>query len=294
MNKQNILNTLNIEDIDSIELSKELEENLEKEIEESELDKDEIEEVYPELLIGDDLSDMFEESEAFDNNENLDNEDDYHKKDYYIPIPKNNFLSNDEAEILAKENMPLVQYVVKKFKNIPIEHDELVSVGLVGFTKAIKKFNPQKKTKSGKNIKFSTFAYRCIENEIFYFIRTDKKAKEQTVSLNTTLSTDKNGNELELDSVLSTENNGDLSLEETVLNSEVIEIMKKVINENLTAKEKLIITHRFGIGASIKTQNELAQMVNMSQANISKLEKNILDKIKKIMMTKYQIKNISF
>ena len=112
--------------------------------------------------------------------------------------------------------------------------------------------------------------------------------------MQTTLSTDKNGNTLELDSTLSTESQGQLSLEEEIAKKEVLEILVKVINEDLNEKERLIIKHRFGIGADNKTQNELAQMVNMSQANISKLEKNIMDKIKKIMISKYKIKNIDF
>lgn len=244
-----------------------------------------------------DSEDMYEvlfaeDDELFEDCDDIEDEEIFHEKEYFIP--KNEVLSKDDKNRLAEENMSLVQYVVKRFTNTGIDYEELFSVALMGYVKAINSYNPTRLTKQGKPIKFSTFAYRCIENEIFYFIRNDKKIKEKTVSLQTTLSTDKNGNTLELDSTLSTESQGQLSLEDEIAKKEVVEILVMVIENDLNEKERLIIKHRFGIGAENKTQNELAQMVNMSQANISKLEKNIMDKIKKIMISKYKIKSIDF
>lgn len=233
-----------------------------------------------------------EDDELFNEADNINDEEIFHEKEYFIP--KNAVLTDEDKNRLAEENMSLVQYVVKRFINTGIDYDELFSVALMGYVKAINSYNPTRVTKQGKPIKFSTFAYRCIENEIFYFIRNDKKVKEKTVSLQTTLSTDKNGNTLDLDSTLSTESQGELSLEEEIAKKEVIGVLLEIINNELTDKERLIITHRFGISAENKTQNELAQMVNMSQANISKLEKNIMDKIKKIMISKYKIKSFDF
>lgn len=233
-----------------------------------------------------------EDDELFNEADNINDEEIFHEKEYFIP--KNAVLTAEDKNRLAEENMSLVQYVVKRFINTGIDYDELFSVALMGYVKAINSYNPTRVTKQGKPIKFSTFAYRCIENEIFYFIRNDKKVREKTVSLQTTLSTDKNGNTLDLDSTLSTESQGELSLEEEIAKKEVIGVLLEIINNELTDKERLIITHRFGISAENKTQNELAQMVNMSQANISKLEKNIMDKIKKIMISKYKIKSFDF
>ena len=233
-----------------------------------------------------------EDDELFNEADNINDEEIFHEKEYFIP--KNAILTDEDKNRLAEENMSLVQYVVKRFINTGIDYDELFSVALMGYVKAINSYNPTRVTKQGKPIKFSTFAYRCIENEIFYFIINDKKVREKTVSLQTTLSTDKNGNTLDLDSTLSTESQGELSLEEEIAKKEVIGVLLEIINNELTEKERLIITHRFGISAENKTQNELAQMVNMSQANISKLEKNIMDKIKKIMISKYKIKSFDF
>ena len=150
-----------------------------------------------------------EDDELFNEAENINDEEIFHEKEYFIP--KNAVLTDEDKNRLAEENMSLVQYVVKRFINTGIDYDELFSVALMGYVKAINSYNPTRVTKQGKPIKFSTFAYRCIENEIFYFIRNDKKVREKTVSLQTTLSTDKNGNTLDLDSTLNTENKGELS-----------------------------------------------------------------------------------
>jgi RNA polymerase sporulation-specific sigma factor len=275
-------------DTGNLDIEKDLTE-LEKELDEELDELDELDEKDEDV----DYYTLFLEEDLFDDCDDIDEEEIYREKEYFVP--KSEVLSIEDKNRLAEENMSLVQYVCKKFVNTGIDHDELFSVALVGYTKAINNFNPQKKTKQGKSIKFSTFAYRCIENEIFYFIRNDKKIKEKNISLQTTLSVDKNGKALELDSILSTESNGELSLEDNVMNSETVSVLLEVINEHLTPKERLIIKHRFGISsAEVKTQNELAQMTNMSQANISKLEKNIIDKIKKIMISKYKIKHIDF
>ena len=233
-----------------------------------------------------------EDDDFFDDLDKITEEDVYHDKEYFAP--KTSVLSDEDKNRLAEENMSLVQYIIKRFGNTGIDYEELFSVALMGYVKAINSYNPTRLTKQGKPIKFSTFAYRCIENEIFYFIRNDKKIKEKQVSLQTTLSTDKNGNTLDLNSTLSTESEGSPSLEEEVSRKETVAVLRKVIDEDLTPKEQFIIRHRFGIDAENKTQNEIAQKTNMSQANISKLEKNIMDKIKKIMIAKYKIKDIDF
>lgn len=191
------------------------------------------------------------------------------------------FITEKEKNELAAKNMPLVYYIVSKFGNTGIDPDELFSVALVGYEKALSKFNPS------KNTKFSTFAYRCIQNEIFYFIRGEKKIGEKNVSLSQAITTDKNGNDLEVDETIPAE--GD-TMDESLIKEEILVALMKVIKDDLTEAERLIITKRFGIGTDTMTQNELAKMISMSQANISKKEKNILEKMRKILTSKYKIK----
>ena len=97
------------------------------------------------------------------------------------------------------------------------------------------------------------------------------------------ISTDKNGNELELEDILS--DDSDMA-EECALNN-VIEITMKTIDSVLTEEEKFIIKSRFGIQCEQMTQSQIAEMINMSQANISKKEKGIIQKLKLILTSKY-------
>jgi RNA polymerase sporulation-specific sigma factor len=196
-------------------------------------------------------------------------------------------LSTEEKDILAAKNIPLIHSIVKRFANTGIEYSELLSAGLVGYAKGLQTFM------KGKNVKFSTYAYRCIKNEILYFLRREKRHKDNDVSLSKPMSTDKNGNVMTVDSTISTEDMGARSVEEEIEMNETVKIMLEVIDTYLTPTEALIIKSRYGVGGvKPKTQKEIADEIGMSQANVSKLEKGISDKIKKIMSSKYRIKSI--
>lgn len=208
-------------------------------------------------------------------------EDSFAVEEYDTP-KSTAYITAEEKDKLANENMALVYYIVSKFSNTNIDPDELFSVALVGYEKALSKFNPAKLTK------FSTFAYRCIQNEIFYFIRGEKKIGEKNISLSACIATDKNGNDLEVDETVPADIE---DMDKGIIRDEMSVVLQEIINDYLTDAEKLIITRRFGIGTDTMTQNELAKMVSMSQANISKKEKNILEKMRKILMSKYKIKS---
>lgn len=196
-------------------------------------------------------------------------------------------LTPEEKDLLAAKNIPLIHSIVKKFANTGIEYSELLSAGLVGYAKGLQTFM------KGKNVKFSTYAYRCIKNEILYFLRREKRHKDNDISLYKPMSTDKNGNVMTVDSTISTEDMGARSVEEQIEVNETVKIMLEVIDTYLTPTEALIIKARYGVGGvKPKTQKEIADEIGMSQANVSKLEKGISDKIKKIMSSKYKIKSI--
>lgn len=196
-------------------------------------------------------------------------------------------LTQEEKDFLAAKNIPLIHSIVKKFSNTGIDYHELLSAGFIGYAKALDTFT------KGKNVKFSTYAYRCIQNEILYFLRKEKRHKENDVSLSTPISTDKNGNIMTVESLISTEDFGHRSVEQEAEINEVVKILLKVIDEYLTDLESFIIKSRYGLNhQQPKTQKEIADEIGMSQANVSKLEKGINDKLKKIMSSKYKIKSI--
>lgn len=199
-------------------------------------------------------------------------------------INQSNKLTKYEKDKLTEENFGLIGYVAKKFMNTRIPYDELFSQASVGFVKALNNFNKDKKI-DDKPVKFSTYAISCMTNDILYFYRKERKFSQNNISLNTVLSEDKNGNGFSLEQILSTnklEGDND-SLEDKIIKKENKSILFGLL-KGLSKKEQYIIIYRFGLNKGIKkTQKEIAKEIGMSQANISKLEKNIIKKCTKIL-----------
>lgn len=172
-------------------------------------------------------------------------------------------------EKLIEHNLRLVAHVVKKYYTERAEQDDLISIGTIGLIKGISSFN------SNKGIKLATYAARCIENEILMYFRSLKKTA-QDVSINEPIETDKEGNNLTLIDVIADDKN---ILDEIDLRIK-IEKLQKYMDDVLTAREKLIISLRFGlIGGSEKTQREVAKQLKISRSYVSRIEKKALIKL---------------
>lgn len=188
-------------------------------------------------------------------------------------------MDNDEnaKQILVERNLRLVVYIVKKFENTGIEFEDLISIGTIGLMKAINTF------KLDKNIKLATYASRCIENEILMQLRRNSKIKNE-ISIDEPLNKDGDGNELLLSDVLGTD--GDITSKR--LEDEVDMKLLKIAISKLNDKEKYIMNLRFGIDGKQKekTQKEVADLLGISQSYISRLEKRIMNKMKKEIISK--------
>ncbi|MBR5805322.1 MAG: sigma-70 family RNA polymerase sigma factor [Oscillospiraceae bacterium] len=173
--------------------------------------------------------------------------------------------------MLIVHNLRLVVYIAKKFENTGVPVDDLSSIGTMGLIKAVRSFVPS------KNIKFATYASRCVENEILMYLRK-RSNKNIDISMDEALSTDSDGNELNLIDVLYTDEN------EISKNME-LESDKNIIWQSLdrlNSREREIMIMRFGLdGKREKTQKEVADIIGISQSYISRLEKRILKKLKK-------------
>ena len=135
-----------------------------------------------------------------------------------------------------------------------------------------------------KNIKLATYASRCIENEILMFLRKISKKKVE-ISLDESLNTDMDGNELLLSDVIGTE---DDELYDRAIHKEKLKLMYEAI-DGLSKRERRIISLRYGLFGSIEmTQKEVAEYLGISQSYISRLEKKIIDKIKTKMTEKLE------
>ena len=174
---------------------------------------------------------------------------------------------------LIEHNLRLVVYIAKKFENTGVGIEDLISIGTIGLIKAINTF------KVDKNIKLATYASRCIENEILMYLRRNSKTKME-VSIDEPLNVDWDGNELLLSDILGTEEDAVSKDMETEAEHKVLH---KAVNR-LPGRERMIVQMRFGIGTADgeeKTQKEVADLLGISQSYISRLEKKIMQRLKK-------------
>ncbi len=178
---------------------------------------------------------------------------------------------NSVRELLITHNLRLVVYIAKKFDTLGACVEDLISIGTIGLIKAVNTFCPE------RNIKLATYASRCIENEILMYLRKSSQLKNET-SIDEPLNTDWDGNELLLSDILGSDNDsvgGKLEQEvECTLLSQAI--------DKLSSRDKSIMEFRFGLsGNKEHTQKEVADIMGISQSYISRLEKRIIDKLKK-------------
>ncbi len=177
-------------------------------------------------------------------------------------------------EKLIIHNLRLVVYIAKKFDSKAASVEDLISIGTIGLIKAVNTFCPD------KNIKLATYASRCIENEILMYLRkTAQKGRE--ISFDEPLNIDWDGNELLLSDVLGSD--GDeigLEVEKEAENKLLLELVSR-----LTPRERDIMELRFGLsGKREHTQKEVADMLGISQSYISRLEKRIIENLKKELL----------
>ena len=188
-------------------------------------------------------------------------------------------LSNGEEEIrqiLVERNLRLVVYIAKKFENTGVGLEDLISIGTIGLMKAINTFNTDKK------IKLATYASRCIENEILMYLRRSNRIKGE-ISIDEQLNQDGDGNELLLSDILGT----DSDITSRRIEDEVDKTLLRAAIDKLSNRERNIMELRFGfISGNEKTQKEVADMLGISQSYISRLEKKIINKMKKDIMSK--------
>ena len=182
-------------------------------------------------------------------------------------------------QLLIEHNLRLVVYISKRFENTGIYIEDLISIGTIGLIKAVNTFN------SSKNIKLATYASRCIENEILMYLRKISSQRTE-ISFDEPLNTDWDGNELLLSDILGTD-------EDEVARPMEDDAEKKMLMEaisTLSAREKSIILMRFGLPDGQEyTQKEVADIMGISQSYISRLEKKIIEQLRREMLKMMQV-----
>lgn len=175
--------------------------------------------------------------------------------------------------ILIEHNLRLVAHVVKKYQGVEEDPDDLISIGTIGLIKAITTFDPKKATR------LSTYAARCIENELLMFLRARKKYSRE-VSLYEPIGTDKEGNEINLLDVIES---APFDIVEECYVKENTSYLLRSLKNVLSEKEYQVICRRYGLfGMEEETQREIAKKLSISRSYVSRIEKNALLKLREL------------
>ena len=190
------------------------------------------------------------------------------EKEILLEIENDNF---ERRELLVVHNLRLVVYIARKFENTGVGIEDLISIGTIGLIKAVNTFRPSKK------IKLATYASRCIENEILMYLRKTASRKNE-MSIDEPLNVDWDGNELLLGDVLGSDSDSvNRNIEYQDEKRRILSLVKQ-----LSDRERQIMTMRFGLfGSKEYTQKQVAGMMGISQSYISRLEKRIVQKLKR-------------
>ena len=181
--------------------------------------------------------------------------------------------------LLIEHNLRLVVYLSRHFENTGVNIEDLISIGTIGLIKAVNTFN------SAKNIKLATYASRCIENEILMYLRK-RGAQRSELSFDEPLNTDWDGNELLLSDILGTDGD-EVS---RPLEDDAEKAMLRRAVAALSDREREIISLRFGLGCGREyTQKEVADLLGISQSYISRLEKKIIERLRREMQRQMQV-----
>ena len=188
---------------------------------------------------------------------------------YYLQEYKQGSL--EAKDILILRNLRLVAHIVKKYQGAGEELDDLISIGTIGLIKAIQTFDFQKASR------LSTYAARCIDNELLMLLRSKKKSSKE-VSLYEPIGTDKEGNEISLLDVIETE---PVDVVKNYSLKQDIDYLYQLLPKILSSREQEIIILRYGLyGKEELTQREIAKRLKISRSYVSRIEKNALLKLR--------------
>ncbi|MCD7894153.1 MAG: RNA polymerase sporulation sigma factor SigK [Erysipelotrichaceae bacterium] len=172
---------------------------------------------------------------------------------------------------LIEHNLRLVAHIAKKYENNKDLTEDLISIGTIGLIKAVDSYKP------GKSTKLSTYAAKCIENEILMHLRAGKKTNLD-VSLNETISIDNDGSEMSLIDIIPS---NEKPFIDTITTNDSLNLLQ-VYFKILSPREQTVLIQRYGLNnQKIKTQKEIAKELHISRSYVSRIEKRALIKLLK-------------
>ena len=175
--------------------------------------------------------------------------------------------------VLVEHNLRLVAHIVKKYYTQTEDQDDLISIGTIGLIKGISSYKPE------RGARLTTYAARCVENEILMYFRSRRKLQGE-VSLSDSIETDQDGNALMLMDVVGVDDTMFSDLQD----KEDGALVRRLVRECLTDREREIITLRYGLGGGMpRTQREIAVKLGISRSYVSRIEKRALEKLEEAL-----------
>jgi RNA polymerase sporulation-specific sigma factor len=183
----------------------------------------------------------------------------------------------EAKSILIERNLRLVAHVAKKYQSTDEDLDDLISIGTIGLIKAISTFD------AGKSARLSTYAARCIDNELLMLLRSKKK-RSREVSLYEPIGTDKEGNEINLLDVIES---APVDVVEDCFLRDNTRYLLTSLKQVLSPREYQVICLRYGLfGHKEQTQREIAKQLSISRSYVSRIEKAALQKLRTLFPEK--------
>ena len=177
--------------------------------------------------------------------------------------------------VLTEHNLRLVAHIAKKYQNVDEEMEDMISIGTIGLIKAIDSFD------AGKG-KLSTYASRCIDNELLMFLRAKKKTSRE-VSLYEPIGTDREGNEINLLDIIEQDQ---VDVIDRMEAEDKLSRLSGLIHDTLNDREREIITLRYGLTNEYEvTQREIGRKLGISRSYVSRIEKRALEKLREAFET---------
>lgn len=178
--------------------------------------------------------------------------------------------SQSARRMLIEHNLRLVAHIIKKYYTNQNDQEDLISIGTIGLIKAIDSFDPE------KGIRLSSYASKCIENEVLMFFRSGRKSA-QDVSINEPIDTDKDGNTLTIMDTMSVDDTIIESIDVRMKSEKLYGFIQKALN----SREREIVLLRYGLcGNKPLPQREVAKKLGISRSYVSRIEKKALERLR--------------
>ena len=181
---------------------------------------------------------------------------------------------------LIEHNLRLVAHIARKYTVPGCDADDLVSIGAIGLIKAVNTFRPD----SGTTL--STYASRCIENEIIMCLRSSHKRRND-VSLEEPVGSDSEGNEITLMEMLGTDPD---AVTDEVDRRITLSRIRTLIRQKLPERERIVLEMRYGLlDGECRPQYEVAEALGISRSYVSRIEKKAVQTLESALRGKSRL-----